>query len=296
MPTVIWLLFALGLATVGGLVLAHRRSTARRLQRRIDLSQHLERIIGARGLDLTIGSPDAVDLVFRRADEAAEVALPWERIVTTGSAEELLDGLSFQLAWSAGAHDEPLRLNKQARDLAPLLIRRAWLDSFPPEASPPHTDLVHPELPSSGLTAIYRFISLPPLSYLSQTCLDDTGLDVEGLHAAMLALLRQRLDEEAVRGVVEGQGPLVLDDEESVSTSYLFLLPELLGAAEELAALVPSSKRLVVGRTDELAEMIRLQDDHDTGRSRWLLESPLHIDSAGCSVALPSAPEEPRPS
>jgi hypothetical protein len=286
-----WALAAalLALATLAALATA---GVSRRRRRRLDERRALRARVGeALGRDapqLVVGAAEAPALAVRDRS-GNELFLPWARLAAAPTLDGLAGSLAFQLDSSVHPHGEAVALNKQARGLAPLLIPRAWLDWFA-EGAPPHTTLAH-----TDLAAIYRFLDDPDargrLVYLDRRSLEATGLDVEGLHGALMALLSQQLDEGPIRGLAARHEPLVLNDGAGVSAAYLFLLPELLDAGRELVALVPAAGCLVLAdasRLDAAIEATRAARIPDPGTA-WLCARPLSIRADGIRLATASA-------
>lgn len=239
--TIVALLAAVVLAATALLM---RRRAARERRSQGLLRQGLAEIVERSDLALRVEPADRRHLALHPESGAAALVLPYERC-RRATPEALLEGARYLLDRDASGHEEALVLRRQGTDIAPLLVRRAWLDAFPGEEGVPSTPLGE-----SGLAAVYRLLSHPGLLYLTEACLVATGVKIEDLHDAVLAMLRQRFDESAVQRVIERGETLVLDDEEDRSAAYLFLVPELLGPDQELLAAVPRAGCLGLARHD----------------------------------------------
>jgi hypothetical protein len=257
------------------------RRRRRRLDERRALRERVRQALEREAPALVVGEAEAPALAVRDRS-GNQLSLPWDRLAAAAGLDGLAASLAFQLGSSVAPHGEALALNKQARGLAPLLIPRAWLAWFG-EGAPPHTALA-----DTGLAAIYRFLDDPQargrLVYLDRRSLEATGLDVEGLHGAMMALLAQQLDEEPIRRLGSRPEPLVLADRAAVSGAFLFLLPELLAAGRELVALVPDAGCLVLAdatRLDEALVAARQARADDPSRASWLCARPLRVRADG---------------
>lgn len=239
--TIVALVVALALAVMVAW-LRRRAALTRERQRR--LRRRLEEVDERLALGVGVEAADRRHLTLRGPRDGTALVLPYERC-ERASPQTLLEGARHLLDRDASGHDEALVLRRQGTDIAPYLVRDAWLAAFPGEDPVPSTPLG-----GSGLAAVYRLLSHPGLRYLTAPCLEATGVRCADLHDAVVAMLRQRFDEDALRRTVEGGEMLLLEDDEDRSAAYLFLVPELLAADEELFAAVPRAGGLALARRD----------------------------------------------
>ena len=232
----LFVLFTIGL--VLWITVARRRRVLSERRHQAAVERLGEAIIRTGG-SLELVSTNRGEVRLGRGETS--LAFPLTRIESLDSLEPLLAGAEFLLDRRAEALKEPLELRKHGVDLGPLLVPCGWLAAFPDGAMTPHT-----QLGDTAWCAIYRFLSTDHLVFLDARSLESIGLDVDGLHGAMMALLSQRFDEERVERLLSGEPRVDLRDDQELSSSFLFLIPELLPEGSELWAQSSQPGRLLL--------------------------------------------------
>lgn len=239
-------------------------------------------------------------LRFSHPDIDGALELPYERATET-APDALLEGIAYLLAAGASPHHEALVLRLQGPELAALLVRRDWLAAFPGEEPVPSVPLG-----DTDLAAVYRLTSRPGVHFLSARCLDQTGITATDLHDAIEAMLRQSLDETAIRRTAESGELTVLEDDEERAAAYLFVLPDELGGSasgaerpasgEELLAAVASAGCVALGPCGAERELERWLDDRVQADAADLVPGTtplaprlLRITPSGVQTVSPSA-------
>ncbi len=277
---------ALVLVGAGTLAVSRHRQ-AKRLADRGRLLDRLRRAVERRETGAELGPADAGALVLSAgADRSTgaggrRVSLPWADLAPEATADQIVESLLFRLHEDTQPHDAALQLNVEAPALGLRLVHADSLTAFP-DGPPPAIGVGDTDLRT--LFVFRPTEESPGLTYLSRRSLEETGLDDDGLQGALLAMLRQELDEEPIRALVETGGAVAIDQYGASSAACLLLLPEVLEADEELFALVCSAGRLVLTDATRLEDTVR-SEEASRARETWLLQCPVRVREGGIRLA-----------
>jgi hypothetical protein len=222
--------------------------------------------------NLVVRTPDGEERVWEMADLYAEVA----RLPGMGADPQARARLYQQAAdafFPGGTGGGPLSLETHGPRIRPQLVPAAALEGQEGAA------VLRTEIAGLGLAAVYQLGG----RFLTEEDRAQLGVELTRLHALALENLRQRFPAEMVAAASQSESGSAVQLGDSHDAARLLLVPEHLGPAQSVIALVPHRDLMVLLPASQAQDPEKLQEglkllecDHPPVLSR-----PVRVTSEG---------------